>query len=103
MPQISRITMGKIRKTFLILIAVIFCMGLSYERQLQLKIQEQIKQAQLANSQPKPLSDRRAARQQMNRYYTKTGRPGTIFPEPAPPGKPAYKNSRFYGGIPRRR
>lgn len=78
-------------------------MGMSYERQLQIKIQEQIKQSQLANQQPKPLSNRRAARQQMNRYYTKTGRPGTIFPETAKPGMPAYKNARFFGGIPRSR
>ena len=78
-------------------------MGMSYERQLQIKIQEQIKQSQLANQQPKPLSNRRAARQQMNRYYTKTGRPGTIFPETAQPGMPAYKNARFFGGIPRSR
>ena len=103
MSKISRVTMGKNGKTCLVLMMTFFLMGMSAERQLQSQIQAEIARTQEYNSQPSPVGNRRALRIQVNRYRAQMPPfwPKTIYREPAPPGKPSYRNKRFYGGIPR--
>ena len=91
--------MGKNGKTCLVLMITIFLLGMDYERQLQVTIQEQIRQAQSANKQPSPVGNRKALRIQINRYRAQMPPfwPKTIYREPAPPGKPSQKSHRFFG------